>query len=220
MKQTEMTLKIIVTPEAASVKILTIHQRTDGPHETVPCSQYVKPARKFDISKFPNLFPEAKTPAPVKSFEELKAEALAKLDAYIMAEAKKEACKKMKQIDELKEQVLSNEATQIRYKWIRFFVNHLLCERGVSPDLIDRIALGMCENIPGLRFDVLFEMRSEAEMDKRRGHLKYRWIRILNYARRCFENAGYEWTPCRTAKQVEVEIPVKTKRKPPGKEGT
>ena len=129
----------------------------------------------------------------------------AKYDKDATAQKNELKSKELKSIDALKDRVLSSKKNQEKYETYHMVAYSIVKERGVSPDLIDRIALGITEKIPGFLVEKLIEIKKEAERDRKLGEIKCRWILIAQYARRCYEAAGYEWTPCRTALRIRID---------------
>ena len=77
-------------------------------------------------------------------------------------------------------------------------------ERGISEDLLDRIAIAV-NNCPGMEKEKLLELKQEAWEEQKEGKLEYRWHKIANYVKLCYLAANYDYPPCRNAKQIYID---------------
>ena len=76
--------------------------------------------------------------------------------------------------------------------------------RGVSPDLLDRIAVGILTGIPGLDTKTMLEVRDEAREAQRAGEIKHAWMRVAKHVKYCYTKADIEWEPCRTEREIKI----------------
>ena len=78
--------------------------------------------------------------------------------------------------------------------------------KGTSPALINRFCAGLVLEIPLITFPELEEQLKEAEQETalfesfkgfgKQSGIRRPYIRIANYLKKCFEAAGWVWTPC------------------------
>ena len=78
-------------------------------------------------------------------------------------------------------------------------------ERNISPDLLDRLAAGKVLKMPGFEKSVLKHVRDEAFVQVQSGKIPHRWVHVAKHVEKCYQAAGWIWTPCRTSTQVWVQ---------------
>lgn len=93
------------------------------------------------------------------------------------------------------------DRTSERYLTVYQAALKVFHERGVSPDLVERIAAAVVLRLPGADDVGLKQIKSEAVEAVCEGRLKSRWIHVANQVRKIYEAAGWTWTKCRTEKE-------------------
>lgn len=84
-------------------------------------------------------------------------------------------------------------------------IGMILKVKDISPDLLDRIALGATLALPGFSPSEIKSIREEADQRLKEGIIRFCYIHIAKYAQDVFEANGYEWTPVRSARRARLE---------------
>ncbi|MDR1958895.1 MAG: DUF4373 domain-containing protein [Planctomycetaceae bacterium] len=96
---------------------------------------------------------------------------------------------------------MNSEAFTVnRDKLMKFF-----SEKGISHELIERIAAGIVLKLPGFDSSAINEIKKEAFERQKSGAINSRYIHIAKYAKDVFEANGYEWTPVRSGRKEKIE---------------
>ena len=97
------------------------------------------------------------------------------------------------------------DAESDEYRKQRRRIQDMFKEKHVSPDLLDRIALGACLKLPGCSPGELEAIKREAYERVKEGAIGRRFIHVCRYMKDVYEAAGYEWTNVRSYWDVRRE---------------
>ena len=84
-------------------------------------------------------------------------------------------------------------------------VGDMFREKDISPDLLDRIALGVCLKLPGCSDRELDAIKQEANQLQKDGRISKRYIHVACYMKDVFEAAGYVWVKVRSSRDVRKD---------------
>lgn len=97
------------------------------------------------------------------------------------------------------------DGTSERFIELRLAAKKVFGERGVSPDLLDRIAAAVMLGLAGADNATLLQIKAESFEAIQAERVKHRWVHVASCIRQIFEAAGWTWTKCRTEREKQLQ---------------
>jgi hypothetical protein len=92
-----------------------------------------------------------------------------------------------------------------QFSKVREIIEELFREKGISPDLIDRIAAGNVLCLIGFDMQSLREIQEEAKQQWKAEKIAKRFIHVAKYAQDVYEANGWTWTKVKRAGKARIE---------------